>query len=91
MMGWLRTKLREWLKEPDAPVNELDCVVGGKQRRMRVIESFGLKLAVRDESGEYLVGSNQCVDPMMFWKAWGQRKPPGLYVWPDGSPFEPGG
>ena len=91
MMNWMKKKLRVWLAEPESQVDELDCILGGRCRRMQVTGVRGVSIIARDAEGEYLIGSHQAVEPKLFWRAWEQRTPVGKYTWPDGTPFKPGG
>lgn len=91
MMEWLKKRLRAWLAEPEARIDELDCIIDGKHRRMRITGVHGMKLSCVGEAGQFLIGSHQAVEPKLFWRAWEQRTPAGKFTWPDGTPFKPGG
>ena len=76
--------------DDDAPVCTIECVIGGRARRMVVGDACGLRLQVHDRDGVYLVGEEQALDRREFVRAWRQRSR-GTYAWEDGTPFDMGG
>lgn len=90
MLNRLRNVLKKWLdgNEPAPRIEQLDCTIGGKTKRMDVLRAVGLRLEVSDGSGTYLVSHSQVHPRHLFWDAWSQRTT-NRPAWPDGTEFDP--
>jgi len=86
MFRWLKHKIRDWLF--DEPPTSIECMIDGKLKTMAISGVVGLRLSVYDGFITMLIGEQQAIDGVKFWKAWKHYNTSNI-TWEDGTKFEP--